>query len=343
MQIITIGLDLAKHVFQVHGVGADGQIAIRRKLRRAEVVDFFSELAPCLVGMEACATAHHWGRQLKALGHEVRLMPPAYVKPFVKRQKNDAADAEAICEAVLRPSMRFVPLKSAEQQGVLMLHRTRDLLIRQKTMLTNALRAHLAEFGIVEKLGRTGLELLIALVETEHGPDQPMLPPLARESLLMLVGQIRDLHARTTAIEKQIHIWHRSSEVSRRLETIPGVGPIIASALAATVTDPTLFSSGRQLAAWLGLVPRQHSTGGKERLRGITKRGDPYIRRLLIIGAHAVLRFSRHRAPTATWTSGLLTRRPAMVVAVALANKMARIAWAILARGEVYRAPPIAA
>jgi transposase len=341
MQIITIGLDLAKHVFQVHGVGADGQVAIRRKLRRSEVIDFFTNMAPCLVGLEACATAHYWGRRLKALGHEVRLIPPAYVKPFVKRQKNDAADAEAICEAVMRPSMRFVPLKSVGQQSVLMLHRTRDLLIRQKTMLTNALRAHMAEFGIVEKLGRAGLATLIALIEEDQ--DREVIPPLARESLLILVGHVRDIHARITAIEKQIHAWHRSSEVSRRLETIPGVGPIIASAIASTVTDPSLFSSGRQLAAWLGLVPRQHSTGGKERLRGITKRGDPYIRRLLIIGAHAVLRFSRHRAPTASWTSGLLTRRPAMVVAVALANKMARIAWAILARGDVYRAPPITA
>ncbi len=270
----------------------------------------------------------------------MKLIPPAYVKPFVKRQKNDAADAEAICEAVMRPSMRFVPLKSAEQQGVLMLHRTRDLLIRQKTMLTNALRGHMAEFGIIDKLGRTGLTALMALIEDE---GQNQIPPIARESLLMLVGQVRDTHARITAIEKRIYAWHRSSEVSRRLETIPGVGPTIASAIAATVTDPSLFASGRQLAAWLGLVPRQHSTGGKERLRGITKRGDPYLRRLLIIGAHAVPRFSRHRAPTSNWASGLLTRRPPMVVAVALANKMARIAWAILTRRDVYRGPAIAA
>jgi transposase len=262
------------------------------------------------------------------------------VKPFVKRQKNDAADAEAICEAVSRPSMRFVPLKSAEQQGVLVLHRTRDLLIRQRTMLANALRAHMAEFGIIEKLGSAGLEILI----TQIGAGEVIgVPAVAREGLLLLAEQIRDTQSRVTDIEKRILAWHRSSEVSQRLETIPGIGPIIASAIAATVTEPGLFASGRQLSAWLGLVPRQHSSGGKERLRGITKQGDPYIRRLLIIGATAVLRFSRHKAPTADWTSALMTRRPSLVVAVALANKMARIAWAILTRGEVYRTRAVSA
>jgi transposase len=230
--------------------------------------------------------------------------------------------------------MRFVPLKSIEQQAVLVLHRTRDLLIRQQTMLANALRAHMAEFGTIEKLGCAGLETLMKQVESDEDSGAP---GVAREALLLLVGQIRDTRERVTQIEKQILAWHRASEVSQRLETIPGIGPIIASAIAATVTEPGLFASGRQLSAWLGLVPRQHSSGGKERLRGITKQGDPYIRRLLIIGATAVLRFSRKRAPTADWTSGLLTRRPALVVAVALANKMARIAWAILTRGEVYR------
>jgi transposase len=335
MQVTTVGIDLAKHVFQVHGVDADGSVRLRRKLRRSEMTAFFGALPACLIGLEACATAHHWARTLEALGHRVKLIPPAYVKPYVKRQKNDAADAEAICEAVTRPSMRFVPLKSAEQQGVLMLHRTRDLLIRQRTMLSNALRAHLAEFGIIEKLGSNGLEALVLLVENR---EDERIPAIARDALLMMVGQIRDTHTRVSEIEKQIHAWHRASEVSRRLETIPGIGPIIASAIAATVTDASVFASGRQLSAWLGLVPRQHSSGGKERLRGITKQGDPYIRRLLIIGATAVLRFSRRRAPTTEWTSQLLTRRPPLVVAVALANKMARIVWAILARGEVYRA-----
>ena len=333
MQVTTIGIDLAKHVFQVHGVGADGSIAVRRKLRRSEVITFFAKLPPVLVGMEACATSHYWARELGTLGHTVRLIPPAYVKPFVKRQKNDAADAEAICEAVSRPSMRFVPAKSAEQQGVLVLHRTRDLLIRQRTMLANALRAHMAEFGVIEKLGGAGLETLMKQIEAD---EVSALPGVAREGLLLLAGQIRDTQSRVTEIEKRILAWHRASEVSQRLETIPGIGPIIASAIAATVTEPGLFASGRQLSAWLGLVPRQHSSGGKERLRGITKQGDPYIRRLLIIGATAVLRFSRHRAPS-DWTSGLLTRRPPLVVAVALANKMARVAWAILTRGEIYR------
>ena len=340
MEITTIGIDLAKHVFQVHGVDADGGVAVRRKLRRPEVIAYFSKLAPVVIGMEACATSHYWARELGALGHTVRLIPPAYVKPFVKRQKNDAADAEAICEAVSRPSMRFVPLKSAEQQGVLVLHRTRDLLIRQRTMLANALRAHMAEFGIIEKLGSAGLEILI----TQIGAGEVVgVPAVAREGLLLLAEQIRDTQSQVTDIEKRILAWHRSSEVSQRLETIPGIGPIIASAIAATVTEPGLFASGRQLSAWLGLVPRQHSSGGKERLRGITKQGDPYIRRLLIIGATAVLRFSRHKAPTADWTSALMTRRPSLVVAVALANKMARIAWAILTRGEVYRTRAVSA
>jgi transposase len=280
MHVTTIGIDLAKHVFQIHGVDADGGVVVRRKLRRSEVIDFLAKLPPASIGMEACVTAHHWARELGALGHCVRLIPPAYVKPFVKRQKNDAADAEAICEAVSRPSMRFVPIKNVEQQGVLVLHRTRDLLIRQRTMLANAFRAHLAEFGIVDKLGSGGLDNLIGQIEANALDG---VPPIAHEGLMLLVGQIRDTQVRVTEIEKRIVAWHRASDVSRRLETIPGIGPIIASAIAATVTDASVFASGRQLSAWLGLVPRQHSSGGKERLRGITKQGDPYIRRLLII------------------------------------------------------------
>jgi len=340
MQVTTIGIDLAKHVFQVHGVDAAGGVIVRRKLRRSEVISFFAKLPSTVIGLEACATSHHWARSLLALGHQVRLIPPAYVKPFVKRQKNDAADAEAICEAVSRPSMRFVPVKSAEQQGVLVLHRTRDLLIRQRTMLANAFRAHLAEFGIVERLGGAGLESLISQVEADASNEAPKV---ARDALRLVAEQIRDTQSRIAEIDKRIVAWHRSNEVSRRLETIPGIGPIIASAIASTTTDPGLFTSGRQFSAWLGLVPRQHSSGGKERLRGITKQGDPYIRRLLIIGATAVLRFARQRAPTAAWTSRLLARRPPLVVAVALANKMARIAWAIMTRGTIYRAPMAAA
>ena len=291
MQITTIGLDLAKHVFQLHGVDQEGQVVLRRRLRRAEVVRFFSSLPPCLVGIEACSTAHHWARELTGLGHEVRLMPPTYVKPYVKRGKNDAADAEAICEAVTRPTMRFVPIKSAEQQGVLVMHRARDLLIRQRTMLANSLRAHCAEFGIVVAQGMAKLAELLARIADE---TDTRIPPLARGCLLVLGQQLQELQLKIGEVERALHAWHRSNEVSRRLETIPGIGPITASALAVTVTDPTLFRSGRHLAAWLGLVPRQNSSGGKERLGGISKQGDRYIRRLLIsgAGAHAVLQYT---------------------------------------------------
>lgn len=338
MQAITIGLDLAKQVFQVHGVDQEGTVTVRRRLRRAEVVRFFSSLPPCLVGMEACSTAHHWARELSALGHEVRLMPPTYVKPYVKRGKNDAADAEAICEAVTRPTMRFVPVKNTEQQSVLVLHRTRDLLIRQRTMLANSLRAHCAEFGIVVAQGMAKLAELLAQIADEA---DTRLPSLARGCLLVLARQLQGLQLKIGEVERALHIWHRSNEVSRRLETIPGIGPITASALAVTVTEPTLFRSGRHLAAWLGLVPRQNSSGGKERLGGISKQGDRYIRRLLISGAHAVLRAAKQGRPgSATWALGLLQRRPFKLVAVALANKTARIAWAVLTRGGTYRSTP---
>jgi transposase len=337
MQITTIGLDLAKHVFQLHGVDQEGQVVLRRRLRRAEVVRFFSSLPPCLVGIEACSTAHHWARELTGLGHEVRLMPPTYVKPYVKRGKNDAADAEAICEAVTRPTMRFVPIKSAEQQGVLVMHRARDLLIRQRTMLANSLRAHCAEFGIVVAQGMAKLAELLARIADE---TDTRTPPLARGCLLVLGQQLQELQLKIGEVERALHAWHRSNEVSRRLETIPGIGPITASALAVTVTDPTLFRSGRHLAAWLGLVPRQNSSGGKERLGGISKQGDRYIRRLLISGAHAVLQYTKRGRPGSAWATSLLQRRPFKLVAVALANKTARIAWAVLTRGETYRSTP---
>lgn len=341
MQITTIGLDIAKHVFQVHGVDAQGHPLIKRRLRRSEVLRFFGELPPCLVGLEACATAHYWAREITALGHQVRLMPPQYVRPFVKRNKNDAADAEAICEAVTRPTMRFVPIKSAEQQSVLMLHRARDLLVRQQTMTVNALRAHLAEFGIIVAQGIQNMSKVIAIIA--DAADQ-RVPDLARETLMSLAAHYAELKQQILAFEKKIVQWHRSNEMSRRLATIPGVGPITASALVATIADPGHFASARQFAAWVGLVPRQHSTGGKERLGAISKRGNPYLRRLLVIGAQSVLRWGVARlAKASPWLQGLLARRPLNVVATALANKMARIVWAMMTRNESYRTPVIVA
>lgn len=334
MKIATIGLDLAKHWFQVHGVDEHGQTIVRRKLRRSEVIAYFGSLAPCLVGMEACATAHHWAREVTAMGHEVRLMPPGYVKAYVKRNKNDAADAEAICEAVTRPSMRFVPVKTADQQAVLMLHRARNLLVRQRTMLVNALRAHMAEFGIVAAQGLRHVDDLTK--ELAH--EQERLPELARSILQLVVEQLNGTMARVHEIEVQLVKWHRNSSVSRRLATVPGIGIIGATAIAATVADPSLFRSGREFAAWLGMTPRQNSSGGKERLGRTSKRGDKYIRCLLVAGAVAVLRHTRNRTTKdAAWVQGLLARRPAKVAAVALANKTARIAWAVMARGEGYR------
>lgn len=332
MDLATIGLDLAKNVFQVHGIDGEGRVIVRRRLRRAEMLPFFGALSPCLIGMEACSTAHHWARELMAFGHDVRLMPASYVKPYVKRGKNDANDAEAICEAVTRPTMRFVSVKSIEQQSVIMLHRTRDLLVRQRTMLVNALRGHLAEVGIVAALGLPKVQELISLVK--DGADE-RVEPLMRHCMEVIVDQLQDIQGRIGTLDRAIHAWHRQNETSRRLETIPGVGPITASVLAATVASPSAFSSGRHFAAWLGLVPRQNSTGGKDRHGKISKMGDQYIRRLLIVGAHAVLRWGR-TTKGSPWVLGLLGRRPFRVVAVALANKMARIVWCILAKGGSY-------
>lgn len=333
-EIATIGLDLAKNVFQVHGVDTAGGVVVRKQLRRAEVLKFFGALRPCLVGIEACATAHHWGRELTKLGHTVRLMPPAYVKAYVKRGKTDAADAEAICEAVTRPTMRFVALKTVEQQAVLMLHKTRDLLVRQRTMLINALRGHLAEFGIVAASGAGGVKKVI---EALHDA-RDRLPASARLALHGLVEQMHALEGEISKIEKRIMAWHRENEASRRLATIPGIGPITASAIAAAVPDATLFASGRQFAAWLGLTPRSHSSGGKERLVGISKQGDSYIRRLLVLGATALLRMARKSNAQKNWAAALLARKPARLVSVALANKTARIAWAVLVRNKPYAA-----
>ena len=335
--VITIGLDIAKNVFQVHGVDCAGDVVIRRQLRRRQVLPFFKKLPGCLVGIEACATAHHWGRQLIGLGHEVKLMPPHYVRPYVKRGKNNAADAEAICEAVTRPTMRFVAVKGTEQQGVLMLHRTRELLVRQRTMLVNAIRAHMAEFGIVARVGIPRVKELLAVIADA---DDARLPPIARACLEGLAIQFMSLHEEIAIAERRILVWHRSSEVSRRLETIPGIGPITASALAASITDPEVFRSGRELAAWIGLVPRQNSTGGKERMGRISKQGDQYLRWLLVAGAMSVIRHAKRRGTTSLpWLADLIARRPTKVAAVALANKMARMAWALLRHGGTYRKP----
>jgi transposase len=332
-EVTTIGLDLAKHVFQVHGIDAEGAVVLRKQLRRGQVLSFFSRLPRCLVGMEACATAHYWARELGALGHEVRLMPAQYVKAYVKRNKNDAADAAAICEAVMRPTMRFVPVKTAEQQAALLLHRGRERLVRQRTGLVNALRAHLAEFGVVAPQGLRNVGKLIAIVRDE---DDARLPDLGRAVLQVLATQIEQLNAAVAALEQQLMAWHKSNPVSQRLATIPGIGPIIATAIAATVADPVAFRSGREFAAWLGLVPRQNSTGGKTRLGGISKRGNQYLRRLLINGASANLLRSK-TTNADPWVIGLRRRRPSMVVTVAVANKTARIAWAVMQRQKNYQ------
>jgi transposase len=311
-------------------------VIFRKKLRRGAVLDFLRDLPACLIGIEACATAHFWGREIGALGHEVRLIPPAYVKPYVKRQKNDAADAEAICEAVTRPTMRFVPIKSAGRQGVLMLHRSRDLLMRQRTMILNAIRAHLAEFGIITAQGPHKLMALLS-TQTETISN---LPDIARSALGSLTSQLGSLTNEIHTLERRMMAWHRSDETSQRLETIPGVGLITATALSASIPDPSVFKTGRQFAAFLGLVPRQSSSGGKERLGRISKMGDGYLRRLLVIGATSVVRrVTTNTSATGAWVRCLLERKPARVVTVAMANKTARIAWAVLARGETYRAP----
>ena len=330
-KVTIVGLDLAKSVFQVHGADKEGRPIVRKKLRRGQVLAFFAGLSPCLIGLEACASAHYWARELRAPGHAVRLIPPQYVHPFVKTNKNDATDAEAICEALMRPTMRFAAVKSAEQQSVLMLHRARDLLVRQRTMLINALRGHCGEFGMVVAQGASKVTIL--------DRDDARLPALAREALGSLVEQLRMAQTQILDLEKQLKAWHRTNEASRRLEAIPGVGVITATALVATIGDASQFHSGRQLAAWLGLVPRQYSSGGKARLGRISKRGDGYLRRLLVHGARADLRWSRHhKERRSVWQESLLARRPTNVVLVAMANKTARVVWAMLSRGEAFRA-----
>jgi transposase len=336
-EVTTIGLDLAKNVFQVHGVDASGRAVVRRQLRRSQVLPFFEKQAACLVGIEACATSHHWAREIAKFGHEVRLMPARYVKPYVKRNKNDAADAAAICEAVTRPTMRFVEVKTEEQQSVLMLHRTRQLFVRQRTTLINAIRAHLAEFGIVAGVGRNGVERLLQLIANEK---DERVPPAAGECLQALRGQLVLVKRQILEADRRILAWHRSNELSRRLEAIPGVGPLIATALVASIPDPHAFGSARDVSAWIGLVPKQNSTGGKERLGSISKAGNRYLRSLLVVGALSVIRRAKQVGYTRRpWLAELMARRPVKVAAIALANKIARIAWALMVRGTHYREP----
>ena len=335
-QVVTIGLDLAKTVFQVHGVDATGEVVVRRKIRRSHLLQFFAKQPACLIGMEACASSHYWARELIALGHEVKLMPAQYVKPYVKRGKNDAADAEAICEAVTRPTMRFVAIKSREQQSAMMLHRVRLVLCRQRTQLSNALRAHLAEFGIVAPVGRLGLEHLLEIVAD---PDDHRLPPDARICLQMLAAQLTVVKAQILENDRRIMADARGTELGRRLMAIPGVGPLLASAFVATVADPSIFRSGRDLAAWIGLVPRQNSSGGKERLGSICKAGHRYLRQMLVVGGGAGTRSAERSSTRRPWLAQLLARRKAKVAAVALANKIARTVWAMMMTGERYREP----
>lgn len=326
MKISTIGLDIAKQVFQVHGVDERGKIVLQKRLKRREMAEFFANLPPCLIGLEACGTSHYWGRQLQGWGHTIRLMAPRFVKAYLNREKNDANDAAAICEAVGRPSMRFVPVKSAEQQALLVLHRTRAGLVRARTGASNQVRGLLLEFGITLRVGRreVAARLPEILEDAENG-----LPPVAREGLAVLGQHLKDLVQRIVEIEHAITAWHRSQEASVRLAAIPGIGVFSATALVATAGDATVFRNGRQFAAWLGLVPKQHSSGGRIRLSGISKRGDRYLRTLLIQGAHAVL---CHRSPgTDAWLDQLVQRRHKNVAAVAIANKNARLAWALLA------------
>ena len=334
MKITTIGIDLAKAVFQVHGVDAHGKTVLKKQLKREQLPVFFAKLEPCLIGMEAWGSAHHWARKFEEFGHMVRLIAPQFVKPYVKTNKNDAADAEAICEAVGRPNMRFVPIKNVEQQAVLSLHRVRQGFVKARTAQANQIRGLLSEFGLIIPIGIANIVSRVPalLEEASH-----RLPGSFRQLVERMMGHLKELDRNVGELELQIKAWHRSSDLSCRLEKVPGIGPITASALVATVGDARNFKSGRQLAAWLGLVPRQHSTGGKSTLLGISKRGDCYLRTLLVHGARAVIRHVQGKSDRNGWLPSLLARRHQNVAAVALANKNARIVWALLAHERQYR------
>lgn len=339
-EVSIIGLDLAKNVFQAHGAGSDGSVVFRRRLSRQQVLTFFAGQPCCTVAMEACASAHYWGRAMAALGHEVKLIPPAYVKPFVKRQKNDAADAEAITEAASRATMRFVAVKTEVQQAAAMAYRTRDLLVRQRSQIVNALRGHLAEYGVVAPVGLVHVGRLEALIEGDGGELPEPVKSLAKMLLMQAVG----LTEQIDLIEKQIRRRVHDDAAARRLMTIPGIGPISATAITTFAPPAETFNKGRDFAAWVGLTPRQHSTGGKERLGRTSKMGQRDIRRLLIIGAMAVVRWAaRKGAPEGTWLARMLAKKPRMLVAVALANRMARVAWALMRKEEDYQDPAVVA
>lgn len=340
MQITTIGLDLAKTIFQVHGITDKGKVAFNRSLRRSQVLPFFAKLDPCLIGMEACGTSHYWAREISALGHEVKLMPPIYVKPYVKRGKTDAADAEAICEAVNRPTMRFVPIKPPEQQALLCQHRARQLLIRQRTQLSNMIRGLIGEFGHII---RKGLNYIRDFAQALKTGDNPDLPRAAQMVIASLCEQLLLLHDRIKRLDAEISAASRKDERVRLLETIPGIGPVTASAIAATVGSPEQFRSGREFAAWLGLTPLNKSSGGKERLGRISKMGDRYLRSLLVAGMTSRVRAARTRPDRVEpWLASLLERKPVRLATVAMANKAARIVWAVLIRGEPYKHPTAA-
>jgi transposase len=335
MKITTIGIDLAKNVFQLHGVDAQGRTVLKKQLKRDQMATFLVNLPPCLIGMEACGSAHYWARKLQALGHTVKLMAPQFVKPYVKTNKNDAADAEAICEAVTRPSMRFVPIKHVDQQAVLALHRVRQGLVKARTAQGNQIRGLLSEFGLIIPLGMAHIHQRVPALLEQAGDA---LPGVFVQLVQRMLDHLKELDRQVGELEGQIQQWHRSNALSCRLEKIPGIGPITASALVASIGDAKNFANGRQLAAWLGLVPRQHSTGGKANLLGISKRGDTYLRTLLIHGARAVIRHAGRKADAQGWLVNLLARRHKNVATVALANKNARTVWALLAHDREFRA-----
>jgi transposase len=339
-QVSTIGLDLAKSIFQVHGADASGAVVFRKRLRRNQVLAFFAAQPPCTIAMEACSSSHHWAREIGTLGHAVRLIPPAYVKPFVKRHKNDAADAEAICEAAQRPTMRFVAPKSAQAQAAALVFRARDLLVRQRTQVINALRGHLAEFGLIVAQGPAHVPQLVQAVEN---PDEP-LPEIARPVLQILIDTLHRLDEQIALLDREVIQRVQADETAHRLMTIPGIGPVTAVALTALAPPAQTFTRGRDFAAWVGLTPLQHSTGGKQKLGATSKMGERTLRRLLIIGASTVLRWAaRHGAPAGSWMARMLACKPPILVRVALANKMARIVWALMAKGGTYQAPAASA